>query len=103
MSLSKTVTVCPARFNCCAAAKPAGPEPITATVFPVLTSGGCGFIHPSAKPLSIIFFSIFSIATGSLIIPNTHDFSHGAGHKRPVNSGKLLVDCNIFNALSHSS
>ena len=39
LSLSKTVTVCPARFNCCAAANPAGPEPITATVFPVLVDG----------------------------------------------------------------
>ena len=38
--LSKTVTVCPALFNCCAAAKPAGPEPITAIVFPVLVFGG---------------------------------------------------------------
>mgnify|MGYP006355685189 CR=1 FL=1 len=84
-------------------ANPAGPEPTTATVLPVLTVGGCGFIQPSAKPLSMMFFSIFSIATGSLIIPNTQDFSQGAGHKRPVNSGKLFVDCKISSAACHSS
>ena len=90
-------------MSCCAAAKPAGPEPTTATFLPVRTAGGCGLIHPSAKPLSIMFFSIFSMATGSLIIPRTHDFSHGAGHNLPVNSGKLFVDCNISKALCHSS
>ena len=42
-----------------------------------------------------MFFSIFSIETGSSIIPNTHDFSQGAGHNLPVNSGKLLVECKI--------
>ena len=36
-SLSKTFTLCPALFNCCAAARPAGPDPITAIVFPVLS------------------------------------------------------------------
>jgi len=71
--------VCPALFNCCAAASPAGPEPITATVFPVLVFGVCGLIQPSAKPISTMFFSMFSIDTGSFIIPNTHAFSHGAG------------------------
>ena len=34
-SRSNTVTRCPARFNCCAAASPAGPEPMTATRLPV--------------------------------------------------------------------
>ena len=40
--------------------------------------------------------------TGSFIIPSTHDFSHGAGHNLPVNSGKLLVECRISSALFQS-
>ena len=39
---SNTVTSCPARASCCAAARPAGPLPTTATFFPVLMAGGCG-------------------------------------------------------------
>src|SRR6516165_9558688 len=39
---SYTVTACPARVSCCAAASPAGPEPTTATVRPVSTAGGSG-------------------------------------------------------------
>ena len=41
---------------------------------------------------SIIDFSIYSIVTGGLLIPNTQAASHGAGQIRPVNSGKLLVE-----------
>ena len=33
------------------------------------------------------------IETGSWLIPKTHADSHGAGQRRPVNSGKLLVAC----------
>ena len=47
-----------------------------------------------------MYFSIISIETGGLIIPKTHDSSHGAGQRRPVNSGKLLVECKILNAFS---
>ena len=36
-SRSYTTTLCPAKFNCCAAAKPAGPEPTTAIFFPVFS------------------------------------------------------------------
>ena len=75
---------------------------MTAIVLSVLDFGGWGFIHPSLNALSTIFFSIFSMETGSSIIPNTHACSHGAGHKRPVNSGKLLVECNIHEAFFHS-
>ena len=48
-----------------------------------------------------MYFSIISIETGGLIIPRTHDASHGAGQSLPVNSGKLLVECKMFNAFSH--
>ena len=100
-SLSNTSIECPALFNCWAAASPAGPDPITAIFFPVLFNGGLALIQPSLNPLSTIYFSISSIETGGLIIPNTHAASQGAGQSLPVNSGKLLVECNIFNAFSH--
>src|SRR5688572_1077081 len=41
-----------------------------------------------------MFFSIVLIATGGSLIPSTQAASQGAGHIRPVNSGKLLVACN---------
>ena len=67
-SLSNTVVVWPARLINCAAANPDGPEPITATVLPVLSVGSIGLIQPSFQPLSAIAFSICSMATGSLLI-----------------------------------
>jgi hypothetical protein len=33
------------------------------------------------------------MVTGSEPMPSTQAASHGAGHSRPVNSGKLLVAC----------
>src|SRR6187397_830755 len=88
---SNTVTLWPARLSCAAAASPAGPEPITATFFQVRVGGGSGTIQPSSNARSTIASSIDLIVTGSLLIARTHDPSHGAGHKSPVNSGKLLV------------
>ena len=38
-SFSKTTTSCPALASCCAAANPAGPEPIIATLLPVFFAG----------------------------------------------------------------
>ena len=34
-------------------------------------------------------------------MPSTQAASHGAGHSRPVNSGKLLVACSRSDASSH--
>ena len=99
---SNTVTVCPQRFSCCAAASPAGPDPTTATLFPVRLWGGSGLIHPSSQPLSLIAFSMYSMVTGSWLMDSTHAASHGAGHILPVNSGKLFVLCNAASAASHS-
>jgi hypothetical protein len=48
---SKTVTVCPARLSCAAAARPAGPEPMTATFLPVRTSGPPG--DPALAPAAV--------------------------------------------------
>jgi hypothetical protein len=42
----------------------------------------------------MIAFSICLIVTASPSrISSTQDASHGAGHRRPVNSGKLFVAC----------
>ena len=38
-------------------------------------------------------FSITLIVTGGSLIPSTQAASQGAGQMRPVNSGKLLVEC----------
>ena len=90
-SRSKTVTVCPTRLSCAAAARPAGPEPTTATFFPVRRSGGSGTIQPISKPLSTIAHSMFLIVTAGSLMPSTQEPSQGAGQTRPVNSGKLFV------------
>ena len=88
------MTVWPARRSCCAAARPAGPAPITATVWPVSTAGGRGTTQPSSNARLMIATSIDLIDTASPSrISSTHAASHGAGHSRPVNSGKLLVAC----------
>ncbi len=42
------------------------------------------------------------IATGSALMPSTQEASHGAGHSRPVNSGKLLVACSRSAAARQS-
>ena len=92
-SRSYTATVWPARVSCCAAARPAGPEPTTATVLPVSRSGGCGVTQPFANAWSMIETSTCLMVTAGWLMPSTQLASHGAGHSRPVNSGKLLVAC----------
>ena len=42
--------------------------------------------------------SMFLMVTGGSLIPRTHEPSQGAGHTRPVNSGKLLVWVSWFSA-----
>src|SRR3954465_502124 len=88
---SNTVTAWPARLSCAAAQRPAGPDPITATFLPVRLAGASGLIPPSSQPLSAIEHSMFLIVTGGALMPSTHEPSQGAGHTRPVKSGKLLV------------
>ena len=77
---SKTITVCPAQLSCWAAARPAGPDPITATFLPVFISGGGGFgtTHPSSKARLIMESSISLMLTGSSLIANTHADSRTA-------------------------
>ncbi len=98
---SSTTTSCPARASCCAQASPAGPEPTTATRRPVLRAGGSGTTQPSSQPLSMMKCSIDLMPTGSLLMFSVHAASHGAGQTRPVNSGKLLVECSTSSARCH--
>ena len=58
-------------------------------------------IHPSSNARSTIDSSMFLIVTGSSLMPSTHEPSHGAGHSRPVKSGKLLVACSRSLAACH--
>src|SRR4051812_20503236 len=103
-SRSKSTTPWPARRSCCAAAMPAGPEPTTATRRPVSKRGGWGSTQPSLHARLTIAFSICLIVTASPSrISSTHAASHGAGHSRPVNSGKLLVACSWRIASSQRS
>ena len=101
LSFSKMVTWCPLRFNCCAAANPAGPEPIMATFLPVRVFGGRALIIPSINATSVTAASFSRIVTGASCNANTHDFSHGAGQIRPVKSGKLFVSCKFSTASFH--
>jgi hypothetical protein len=72
---------------------PAGPEPTTATRFPVRCGAACGTTQPASNAWSMMCFSMFLMVTGSLLMLRTHASSHGAGQMRPVNSGKLFVEC----------
>lgn len=69
-----------------AAAMPAGPEPTTATLWPLRCAGGSGLIQFCSNAWSMIAHSIFLIVTGGSLMPSTQAPSHGAGHTRPVNS-----------------
>ncbi len=100
---SSTTTSCPARVSCWAAASPEGPEPMTATRLPVTTEDGLGVTQPSAQARSMISTSTCLIVTGSALMPSTQAASHGAGHSRPVNSGKLLVAWSRSMASRHRS
>ena len=50
-------------------------------------------IQPSSQPRSTIAHSMVLMVTGLSSMFSVHDASHGAGQIRPVNSGKLLVEC----------
>ena len=67
------------------------PEPAIATLLPLFAEGGSGLTHPSAKARSAIAHSIVLMVTGLSSRLSVHEASHGAGHTRPVTSGKLLV------------
>src|SRR5690242_2632395 len=102
---SYTVTSWPARVSCCAAARPAGPEPTTATFLPDDTLACLGRIRSFSHDAVAMASSTRLIATGppdSGLIDSTHAASHGAGHSFPVNSGKLFVACRRLLAADQS-
>ncbi len=76
---------------------------MTATVLPDRRSGICGVTSPVSHALSMMETSTFLMVTGAWLMPRTHADSHGAGHSRPVNSGKLLVACSRSEAADQSS
>ncbi len=80
---------------------PAGPEPTTATRFPVFAAASAGVTMPASQARSTIVFSIVLIVTGSSLMLRTHASSHGAGQTRPVNSGKLFVEWRRMVASRH--
>ena len=48
---------------------------------------------PAPKASSMVRSSICLMVTASRLMPTTQAVSQGAGQRRPVNSGKLLVAC----------
>ena len=83
-------------FNWSAHVRPAGPDPTIAIFLLNLLLIICGFTYPFKNAFSIICFSIFSMVTGSWLIPKTQECSQGAGQILPVNSGK-----SFWEALEH--
>ena len=81
---------------------PAGPDPITATILPVSLPKRSGLIQPSAQARSTIEHSIVLIVTEASLMFSVQAASHGAGQMRPVNSGKLFVECRLREASSQS-
>ncbi len=79
---------------------PAGPEPTTATRLPVFAGAISGCSQPFCQALSTIAHSIVLMVTGVSSRFSVHEASHGAGQTRPVNSGKLLVECRLREASS---
>ena len=82
---------------------PAGPEPTTAMRLPLLAGATCGLTQPSSQARSMIACSIDLMPTASLLMRSVQASSQGAGQTRPVNSGKLLVECRVSIAFSQSA
>ncbi len=76
-AFSNTVTSWPARASCCAAARPAGPEPTTATRLPVRTAAGSGTMKPSWKARSMM--ALFDLLDGDRRLV---DAQHARGFAR---------------------
>ena len=66
-----------------------------------LPLGGSGATQPSSKALSAMAHSMVLMVTGLSSMLSVQDASHGAGHTRPVTSGKLLVECRLSAAVFH--
>ena len=84
---------CPARVELLRGGETGGPRTDDGDALARVHAGGCGSTQPSSQARSTISTSTCLMVTGSLLMPSTHAASHGAGHRRPVNSGKLFVAC----------
>ncbi len=62
-----------------------------------------GTTQPISQPLSMMAHSIDLMVTGVSSMFSVQAASQGAGQTRPVNSGKLLVECRLRSASSQSS
>ena len=71
---------------------------MTATFLPVLAGAISGLIQPFSQARSTIAHSMVLIVTGLSSMLSVQEASHGAGQMRPVNSGKLLVECRLREA-----
>ena len=101
---SNTVTKWPARASCWAQARPGRARADHGDgLAGALRWATCGVIQPSCQPRSTIAHSIVLIVTGLSSMFSVQHASHGAGQMRPVNSGKLLVECRISSAFCQSS
>jgi len=91
---SKTVTSWPARASCCAAARPAGPEPTMATRLPVRICSRLGFDKAFLKGAVDNALLDLPDGDGRLADASTHAALAGSGTERPVKLGKIVVACN---------
>ena len=73
---------------------------MTATFFPVFSDAMMGFTQPFSQALSTMAHSIDLMVTGMSSRFSVQEVSQGAGQTRPVNSGKLLVECRLRAASS---
>ena len=71
-----------------------------ATFLPVLAGAISGFSQPLSQARSTMAHSIVLMVTGLSSMFSVQEASHGAGQMRPVNSGKLLVECRLREASS---
>jgi len=71
-----------------------------ATRLPVRRTGTWGLIQPCSQALSTMVYSMVLMVTGTSSMFSVQDASQGAGQTRPVNSGKLLVECRTSQAAS---
>ncbi len=69
---------------------------------PVRWSGIWGWIQPSSQARSTMAHSMVLMVTGLSAMFRVQAASQGAGQMRPVNSGKLLVECRTSAACLQS-
>ena len=95
---SKIVTVCPASRSFAAQESPAGPAPITAMFFPVLSFGIRSFDQPFLLACSARYLCISAIGRGPSPINFCRQWpSHccSTGHSQAQTSGKIFASLSV--------